>query len=146
MPSVRWALRVLARWISRKLRCRPSSWTNGLTALTTPAPVVHRLPTPAARVTTATSPRRKARLRRGWIARRPRCSVGRDQLGVVDVADVEVDGQAVARQADPPALEVVAQLLVLDGVEAVVAADPLGLRVPVRRRETSSADRVTGKR
>ena len=51
---------VLARWISRKLRCGPSSWTNGLTALTTPAPVVHRLPTPAASVTTATSPRASA--------------------------------------------------------------------------------------
>ena len=34
-----------------------------------------------------------------------------------------VDGQAIAGQADPPALEVVAELLVLDGVEAVLAAD-----------------------
>ena len=54
-----------------------------------------------------------------------------DQLGVVDVADVQVDRQAVARQADPAALEVLAELLVLDGVEAVLAADPLGLLVPL---------------
>ncbi len=63
-------------------------------------------------------------------ARRP---CGRDQVGVVDVADVEVDRQAVARQADPPALEVVAKLLVLDGVEAVLAADPRGLLRPTAR-------------
>ena len=50
--------------------------------------------------------------------------VGVDQVGVVDVADVEVDRQAVAGQADPPALEVLAEPFVLDGVEAVVAADP----------------------
>ena len=56
-----------------------------------------------------------------------------DQVGVVDVADVDVDRQSVAGQADPPALEVVAKLLVLDGVEAVLAADPLGGLVPVRR-------------
>ena len=56
-----------------------------------------------------------------------------DQLGVVDVADVEVDRQPVARQADPAALEVVAKLFVLDGVEAVLAADPRGLARPTRR-------------
>ena len=58
-----------------------------------------------------------------------------DQLGIVDVADVEVDRQPVARQADPPALQVVAQLFVLDRVEAIVAADPGGLRVPFRTRD-----------
>ena len=113
--------------------------TNGLTALTTPAPVVQRLPTPAASVTTATSPPPHGRLaaldRRGGHGPRRR-----DQVGVVDVADVGVDRQAVAGQADPAALEVVAELLVLDGVEAVLAADRSAACVPLgdarRRRPT----------
>ena len=130
----RWALRVLARWISRKLRCRPSRLTNGLTALTTPAPVVHRLPTPAASVTTATSPRRKADSPRPIAA--AAIGFGRlDQLGVVDIANVEVDRQPVACQADPAALEVVAQLFVLDRVEAIVAADAGCLGVPFGPRD-----------
>ena len=57
-------------------------------------------------------------------------SGGLDQLGVVDVADVEVDWQPVAGQADPPALQVIAQLFVLNGVEAILAANPCGLGVP----------------
>ena len=56
----------------------------------------------------------------------------RDQVGVVDVANLEIDRQAVAGQADPAALEVFAQLLVLDRVEAVLAPDRLGLLVPPR--------------
>ena len=43
-------------------------------------------------------------------------------------------GKPVAGQADPPALEVIAQLFVLDRVEAVVAANPRGLGVPLRFR------------
>ena len=58
-----------------------------------------------------------------------------DQLVVRDVADVEIDGQLVAGQADAAALEVVAQLFVLDRVKAVVAADPGGLLVPVGPRD-----------
>ena len=66
---------------------------------------------------------------------RPERLAGLDQLGVVDVADIEVDRQPVPGQADPAALKVVAQLFVLDGVEAVVAADPRGLRVPLGSRD-----------
>ncbi len=77
------------------------------------------------------------RKRRLAAARSPQADgdAGReDQLGVVDVADIQVDRQPVARQADPPALEVVAQLFVLDRVEAVLAANPGGLRVPLGPR------------
>lgn len=55
---------------------------------------------------------------------------GQDQFRVVDVANVHVDRQAVAGQSDPAVLKVVAQLFVLDWVEAIVAADPAGLGIP----------------
>ena len=52
--------RLLARCASIKVRCRPSNLQNGCSAFTTPAPCVQRLPAPAASVSTATSPPRRA--------------------------------------------------------------------------------------
>ena len=68
-------------------------------------------------------------------SRRGACGRWRgDQVGVVDVADVDVHRQAVAGQADPAALKVFAELLVLDGVEPVLATDRSACLVPARRR------------
>ena len=75
----------------------------------------------------ATLDRRFARARGG---RRNRLT-DQDQIRVVDVADIEIDRQAVSRQSDPAALKVVAQLLVLDGVKAVFAADACRFGVPL---------------
>ena len=53
VPASRPMRRLLARCTSRKLRCWPPSRQKGLSALTTPAPWVQRLPAPPASVTTA---------------------------------------------------------------------------------------------
>ena len=132
---------VLARWISRKLRCEPGELDERIDRLDHPG---------AGRPSAADAggERHDGRLARGPVptrlariaARRP-WRIRLDQLGVVNVADVEVNRQAVSRQADPTPLEVVAQLLVLDGVEPVLAADPLGLLVPVRGRGVGGGPR-----
>ena len=57
---------------------------------------------------------------------------GVDQVGVVHVADVGIDRQAVPGQADSSVLEVFAELRVLHRVEPVRAADHLGGLVPGR--------------
>ena len=59
-PARRPERRDLARWVSMKVRCWPANWAKGCRALQVPAPPVHRDPAPAAKVTTATSPARKA--------------------------------------------------------------------------------------
>jgi hypothetical protein len=58
--------------------------------------------------------------------------VGGDQVVILDVADVDVDGQPVSRQADPAAAEILAKLLVLDRVEAVFLADRRNGALPAR--------------
>src|ERR1041385_8800224 len=55
-PQARPMRMLFARCTSMKLRWRPPSLQNGLSAFTTPAPFVHRLPIPPASVTTATRP------------------------------------------------------------------------------------------
>ena len=57
-----------------------------------------------------------------------------DQLGIIHVADRQVHGQTVPRQADPPALQVVTKLRVLNRVKAVVAANRGRLGIPLRFR------------
>ena len=109
VPKRAWALRVLARWISRKLRCRPASMTNGIDRLDHPGPGgpaaadARRERDDGHLARDVAPPRRARRPRRG---RGPRAE---DQVVVLDVADVDVDRQAVAGQPDPPALEVLAQ-------------------------------------
>ena len=71
--------------------------------------------------------------------------MGHDQLGIVHVADVQIDGKPVSRQADSAALEIVAKFFVLDRVEAVIAADSGGLGVPLRFRALVAAARAPGR-
>ena len=65
--------------------------------------------------------------------------MGMNQVGVIDVADIQVDRQTIPRQANPAAWQVFAQLLVLHGVEAVLRADPLRVLIPAGRRRVLRA-------
>ena len=56
---------------------------------------------------------------------------GVEEVGVVDVADIGIDGEAVTGEVDAAFLVVEAELFVLDGVEAIFAADAVGVAVPV---------------
>ena len=55
--------RLFARWVSMNVRWAPPIRQNGFSALTVPAPFVHRVPAPAASVSTATAPEASASIR-----------------------------------------------------------------------------------
>ena len=99
-----------------KLRCRPPSLQNGLSALTTPAPLVQRLPTPPASETTATRPSASACMPVA-IARGNRRGI--EHVAGCDIFDAAGGRQAVLRQADAAGAQVGLDLLVLHAVEAV---------------------------
>ena len=118
VPHSRPVRRLRARWTSIKLRCLPPNRQKGLSALTTPAPFVQRLPAPPANETTATLPAASA----SWPISR---YFGATPLGGVkeilraDVSDTAADGQAILRQAHAAAAQVRLDLLVLHAVEPV---------------------------
>ena len=90
------------------VRWRPPSLQNGCSAFTTPAPCVQRLPTPPARLTTATWPVFKAS--RPSVAQLVKLLCTRsgqiEHVARLHIADIAVDGQAVLRQADAPGAQV----------------------------------------
>ncbi len=95
-----------------KLRCRPPSLQNGLSALTTPAPLVQRLPTPPASVTTATRPSASASHARARDA-------GRRERPASGILDMAGHRQPVLRQPDAAGTQFALDLLVLHAVEPV---------------------------
>src|SRR6516225_9305383 len=93
VPHSRPTRRLLARWVSMKLRCRPPSLQNGLSALTAPAPLVQRLP-----------------------AERAMPGIQLVRRGILNTAR---DWQAILREANAARTQVGLDLLVLHAVEPV---------------------------
>jgi hypothetical protein len=103
-----------------KLRCLPPSFAKGLSALTTPAPLVQRLPAPPASVTTP--PRRRQRVHAHLVQFGRAASRQAHELKSHRPAAHPRSccaRQPILRQADAPAAQVGADLLVLHAIEAV---------------------------
>ena len=71
---------------------------------------------------------------------------GHDQLGIVDVADVEIDRQPVPRQPDSPALQIIAKLSRAEPRQSRFRGESAPPRRPTATSSRSSLPRVTGKR
>ena len=101
-----------------KVRRLPPNLQKGLSAFTTPAPLVQRLPTPPANETTATVPARRAS---PPIAGRHAGRVlGWRQKGrQARIGNPAAHGQAILRQADPAGAQVGLNLLVFRPIEPV---------------------------
>ena len=84
---------------------------NGLSALTAPAPFVQRLPTPPARVTTATRPSASACMPSVAMA-----GIEFIRHGIFDVAG---DRQAILRETNAAGMQIGLDLLVLHAIEPV---------------------------
>ena len=102
------------------VRCRPANLQNGCSAFTTPAPCVQRLPAPAASVTTANSPRAKAARPARAQFLPPAAGVASSTSASLHVLDFGAGGQTVLREADAATSQIIADLLMLEAVEAVL--------------------------
>ena len=118
VPQARPTRRLLARCTSMKLRCRPPSLQNGLNALTTPAPLVQRLPTPPASETTATVPSARASIPASRSAR-SRLRGGVENILRLGVFDPAAGRKPVLRQPDPAVPQIGLDLFVLHAIESV---------------------------